>query len=326
MWWMRHAVPLVLAAFVLYVSPSLRSQAESPTGPVIEGKVVRAVATGAREMILVTSNVMNAHGASRTMESRGQEQGNSAPAFDVASINEDRSGAQDGGVRFQDGRFTVTSLPVRWIIRWAYGLRDYQMTGLPNWSETRYEVQATYSPPSAGLDAVQAMAQRLLADRFALRARRAQREMRVYHLVKANDNGDLGAKLKPSDVDCEKLAAQPPALPAAGARETPSCTAWVNYGMVTGLGRTMPQLARALDDIVGAPVVDRTGLTGSWNFDMRWSVPTLNDSGAELRTPQVESIAGLFAALRDELGLKLIETRGPIDVLVIDSLSRPTPN
>jgi uncharacterized protein (TIGR03435 family) len=88
----------------------------------------------------------------------------------------------------------------------------------------------------------------------------------------------------------------------------------------------MPQLARYLDDLVGAPVLDRTGLAGYWNFDVQWDVPTPNDSRAELRTPPVESIAGLLAALQDHLGLKLTATRGPVDTLVIDSISRSTPN
>ncbi len=249
----------------------------------------------------------------------------SAPAqFDVASIREDTSGAQEGFFRFANGRFTVTSMPVRWIIRWAYGLRDYQVTGLPNWTETRYEIQATYAPHSAGLDAVKVMTQRLLADRFALRARRESREMRGYHLVKASAAGPLGPKLRPSDVDCGQPA--PPAPVVPGKPPVPRCTAWVNYGMVHGFSRTMPQLAAYLDDLVGAPVVDRTGLGGVWNFDVEWTVPARSDASAELRTPPVESIAGLFTALEDALGLRLTATRGPVDVLVIDAVSRPTSN
>jgi uncharacterized protein (TIGR03435 family) len=136
--------------------------------------------------------------------SRGQEPASDTAAFEVASIHENRSGEQDGFFRFANRRFTVTNLPVRWIIRWAYDLRDYQVSGLPNWTETRYEIQATYSPPSAGLEAVRAMTQRLLADRFGLRARREQREMRLYHLVRANDNGRMGPKMTPSNVDHER--------------------------------------------------------------------------------------------------------------------------
>jgi uncharacterized protein (TIGR03435 family) len=258
--------------------------------------------------------------------SRGQEPASDTAAFEVASIHENRSGEQDGFFRFANGRFTVTNQAVRWIIRWAHDLRDYQVSGLPNWTETRYEIQATYSPPSAGLEAVRVMTQRLLADRFALRARREQREMPLYHLVRVNDNGRMGPKMAPSDVDCDRLATRPPTPVAPGQRPGPTCTAWVNYGMLRGFSRTMPQLARALDDVVGAPVVDRTGLAGYWDFDVQWSVLTPNDSRAELRTPPVEAIAGLFAALQDQLGLKLTAARGPVDVLVIDSISRPTPN
>ena len=264
--------------------------------------------------------------ASWAVKSRGQEQATGAAAFEVASINENRSGELDGVFRFANGRFRVTNQAVRWIIRWAYGLREYQISGLPNWTETRYEIQATYSPPSAGLDAIRAMTQRLLADRFALRARREPREMRVYHLVTANDSRGLGPKLTRSDIDCDTLAGQPPAPLAPGQRAVPTCTAWVTLGMVHGFNRTMPQFARYLDDVVGAPVVDRTGLTGYWNFDVQWSTPALAEPPTELRTPTVESIAGLFSALQDQVGLKLIEARGPVDVLVIDSISRPTPN
>ncbi len=246
-----------------------------------------------------------------------------ATAFEVASIHESRSDSQEGFFRFANGRFSVTNMPVRWIIRWAYGLRDYQVTNLPNGTETRYDIQATYAPASASLDAVKAMTQRLLADRFALRVRRESREMRIYRLVRADAAGPPGPGLRPSAVDCGQPATPAPVVP--GKPPAPRCTAWVNYGMVRGFGRTMPQLAAYLDDLVSAPVEDRTGLTGYWNFDVEWAVP-MPGIAQELRTPAVESIAGLFAALEDSLGLRLTATRGPVDVLVVESVSRPTPN
>jgi uncharacterized protein (TIGR03435 family) len=264
--------------------------------------------------------------ASVAIESRGQEQAAAAAAFAVASIHENHSGDQDGFVRFENGRFSVTNLQVRWMIRWAYALRDYQVVGLPNWTETRYDIQATYTPPSAGADAIRVMVQRLLADRFALQTRHEPREMRVYQLVKAHDGRGLGPKMTPSNIDCEAPAAQPSAPLEPGQRPVPRCTAWVTYGMVHGFSRTMAQLSRYLDDVVGAPVVDRTGLTGYWDFDVQWSVPTTNEPPAEMRTPPVESIAGLFPALQEQVGLKLTTTRGPVDVLIIDSVSRPTPD
>jgi uncharacterized protein (TIGR03435 family) len=246
-------------------------------------------------------------------------------SFDVASIRENTSGGQEGFFRFANGRFTVTNLPVRWIIRWAHDLRDYQVTGLPGWAETRYEVQATYAPPSAGLGALRTMMQGLLTSRFALQAHREVREMRVYHLMKMKDGAALGPRLRPSDVDCSQPA--PPPVPlGTGTSPTPRCTAWVNYGMVHGFSRSMPQLAAYLDDLVGAPVIDRTGLSGNWNFDVEWAVPAAYTAPAELRTPPVDAIAGLFAALEDSLGLRLTAARAPVDVLVVESMSRPTPN
>ena len=75
--------------------------------------------------------------ASWAVKPRGQEQASGAAAFEVASINENRSGELDGVFRFANGRFRVTNQAVRWIIRWVDDLKDYQISGLPNWTETR---------------------------------------------------------------------------------------------------------------------------------------------------------------------------------------------
>jgi uncharacterized protein (TIGR03435 family) len=86
----------------------------------------------------------------------------------------------------------------------------------------------------------------------------------------------------------------------------------------------MADLARALDEVVGSPVVDRTGLTGTWDYDLRWTLPARPLGEPNQQT--IESSAEVFTGLREQLGLKLDATRAPYDVLVIDAVSRPTSN
>lgn len=254
---------------------------------------------------------------------QGPSPGNAT--FEVASVRDSSSLEQDGLFSFKGGHFQVTNQSLRWIIRWAYGLRDYQVIGLPGWADRqRFEIRATYSPASADAATVRTMLQRLLADRFAMRSHREQREIRLYHLVKANENGSLGPKLMASNVDCQKVAASPPAPSAKGQRPRPTCASFGGADQITGFTRTMADLTRALDEVVGSPVVDRTGLTGTWDYDLRWTRPA--GPPAEPNQQTIESSGEVFAGLREQLGLKLEATRAPYDVLVVDAVSRPTSN
>jgi uncharacterized protein (TIGR03435 family) len=245
--------------------------------------------------------------------------------FEVASVRDSSSLEQDGLFNFEAGHLQVTNSSLRWIIRWAYGLRDYQVIGLPGWADRqRFEIRATYSPASADAATVRTMLLRLLADRFAMQSHREQREIRLYQLVKANENESLGPKLTASNVDCQKVAASPPAPSANGQRPRPTCIAFGGADQITGFTKTMADLARALDEVVGSPVVDRTGLTGTWDYDLRWTRPA--GPPAEPNKQPIESSAEVFTGLREQLGLKLEATRAPYDVLVVDAVSRPTSN
>jgi uncharacterized protein (TIGR03435 family) len=245
--------------------------------------------------------------------------------FEVASVRDSSSLEQDGLFSFKAGHFQVTNQSLRWIIRWAYDLRDYQVVGLPGWAERqRFEIRATYLPASADAATVRTMLQRLLAERFAMRSHREQHEIRLYQLVKANENGSLGPKLTASNVDCQTVAASPPAPSANGERPRPACVSFGGADQITGFTKTMADLTKALDEVVGSPVVDRTGLTGTWDYDLRWTLPA--GPPAEPNQQTIESSAQVFTGLREQLGLKLEATRAPYDVLVVDAVSRPTSN
>jgi uncharacterized protein (TIGR03435 family) len=234
------------------------------------------------------------------------------PGFEVASINENRSGGLDGVFNRQPGRFTVTNLSLEWIIQTAYGIREYQLVNAPNWTSRRYDIAATFAPPDASQDEVRLMLQRLLAERFGLRIRREQRPLRIYELTQSRP-GVLGRKLQPSP---QSGCAQAP--PAA-----PQCRRFMTTFFIKGLW-SMTQLARSLEQVMGTPVVDRSNLTGVFDVDLQWG--NTGNFGEVISTLAVDEQAALLTALREQLGLKLDTARAPYEVIVVDAVSEPTPN
>jgi uncharacterized protein (TIGR03435 family) len=151
-----------------------------------------------------------------------------------------------------------------------------------------------------------------------LRVHREPRAIPVYALVAARDTRQLGPQLTRSATDCSQPA--PPATD--GARPQPRCVIFAGASIIRGFARTMPQLAERLEEIVGAPVLDRTELQGVFDFDLRWGTEGTRDPS--IQSP--EDLASLFTALQEQLGLKLQSTHGQYDVVVVDSVARPTAN
>jgi len=245
----------------------------------------------------------------------------SAPlAFDAVSIKENKTVSQDGIISgATPGRFTVTNSSVASIIRYAYRLKDYQLIGVPEWaSSTPYDVIATYPEDTAAPtdEQVRRMVEALLADRFGLQTHRETRQLPAYELRLARGDGRLGPQLVPSTIDCDK---QPPQ--ATGRGGFPICQGFQNRSLISGRGGRLDGLATALEAMVRQKVLDRTGLTGRYDFTMRWEGAR---GSAEHAT--VEEIAAMMTALQDQLGLKLESTRAPEDVVVVDAVRRPTAN
>jgi uncharacterized protein (TIGR03435 family) len=225
-------------------------------------------------------------------------------ALDVASVKENTSASQEGFVRLQPGRVTITNLSLRSLLRYAFTLREQQLIGAPGWTSQTYDIAATYHG-DADTQTVRAMLQRLLADRFGLRAHHEQRELPTYALG-VERAGVPGPNLKPSSLDCGRDAA--------------ACRGFANRWMIRSAGMTMAQLAVRLQPLVARPVEDRTGLAGSFTLDLKWG-----DAGPpETERPATaDEAAALITALRDQLGLTLVSTRGRFDVVVVDAISRP---
>jgi uncharacterized protein (TIGR03435 family) len=247
-----------------------------------------------------------------------------APTFEVASVKPNKSGDPNTNFGIQGDRFTATNSTLRELIRITYGVRDLQIVDAPDWIETeRFDVIGKASAPLKS-GAVPAEARQLLADRFRLRVHNETRELPIYALVVANSDGKLGPSIQPVAVDrCPEAIAraeararsgQPPAAPVPGQRMT--CGLGYNSGVLTGGSISLAPLAQRLSPIVGRVVVDRTGLTGKFDFDLKWA----QDSSADAAGPSI------FTALQEQLGLKLESARGPVDVLVIDHIERPSPD
>ena len=254
--------------------------------------------------------------------------------FDVVSVKENTSADQEGHFRSSPSRFTVTNIPLRAIILHAYQLLDHQVIGAPEWTDTPFDIIGTFPAGRAFThEDGRLMLRKVLADRFGLKSHRETRELPAYALVLARKDGALGPLLEKSDVDCVQwLADKRPQMGGGGPRPAglggarPACMMMATRQMLSGGTQTIERLAITLQSMVGRPVMDRTGLTGTFNMEMRWT-----PSGDVALPPGANasrSDAGpsIFTAVQEQLGLKLEPTREPFDVLVIDAIQRPTPD
>jgi uncharacterized protein (TIGR03435 family) len=248
------------------------------------------------------------------------------PAFDVATIKPPADPTAFSGSMVQPGgRYIGQNMALRLMIKTAYGVHDSQIIGGPPWMDSdRWDINAKaegYKDSLTFRDQARLMVRPLLADRFKLVLHHEQRELPVYALtlVKANE---LGPKLRRNDErDCDKPV--PPIPAVEGAAEPPFPLPCGSDGFnARHLAARAMTLNYLLIDVrrttIDRVVVDHTGLTGKFDWEVQW-VPE------DLRvTPAARPEGpGIFDAFRDQLGLKLEPTRDKVDVLVIDHAERP---
>ena len=237
-----------------------------------------------------------------------------APRFEVASLKERDRNVPVGLVGMQEtpGRLVNRCATLRSFIYYAYlRISSTPIEGLPNWANPpcspidtadTYEFQATL-PVDATKDDVRLMLQAFLAERFKLMVHWETRTLPVYALVVASG----GFKLKPTDPKDDKPRARgalacPP--------DDPGCRI-IAMGSVD-----LVQIAGALAFNVGRPVIDKTGLPGTYYFDVKYAGDNAPNS----------SLPSLVGALKEQFGLELKAETGPVEVLVIDRAEKPTPN
>lgn len=160
------------------------------------------------------------------------------------------------------------------------------------------------------------MLRTLLTERFTLAFHRETREVPIYALVVARADGKLGPQLLPSTL-AECAERTPPNN--TGSAPIPCGGGFARVGDLAGRAVAFPVLAANLSNAADRPVVDRTGLTGTFDWQLRWTPDPLPP------TQPLDTVT-LFTALQEQLGLRLDSTHGPVEVLVIDSVERPTPD
>jgi len=224
--------------------------------------------------------------------------------FEVASVKRwVRTGrGMNVGVSISGPRVTISAMGLTGIIEHAYNLKPYQISGGPAWIESeRYDIAAKVEGESApSMEQVHRMLQTLLADRFQLRHHRETREMPVYALVA----GKNGPKLKES---------------SPGTEESFGVTGKNGLMQMTVAHGNMEQLALQLSSSVERPVIDKTGLTGYYDYKLSDLAPanaTAPDSNGE----------SVFTALQEQLGLKLEPQKGPVTMFLIDHVEKPSEN
>jgi uncharacterized protein (TIGR03435 family) len=263
------------------------------------------------------------------------------PEFEVASVKKSAPGAAGQvniGVHIDGAMVRYSSLPMRSYIRMAYRVSDYQVLG-PDWLATENFDIAAKLPEGATRAQIPEMIQSLLAERFKLVLHSDKKEFAVYALVVAKN----GPKLKEPAPD-SSAEASPGANTAVDVNVTAGRGGGVidmGHGSSIGYGRdrleakkvTLSALAFAVERLLDRPVVDMTGISGTYDFSLEYSWDELRSlvrtsSGGATELPANPDAPGnsIFTSVA-AFGLKLEPRKAPIEVLVVDRIERtPTEN
>jgi uncharacterized protein (TIGR03435 family) len=256
-----------------------------------------------------------------------------SPTFDVASIKPTAPETRGTFLNFQPPNgLKVSNAPLLMLITFAYDVREFQVTGGPGWVQSdRYDLLAKAEGTGGKDDGpsdfrkmsdpqretkVKEMRERvraLLADRFQLTVHRETKEGSVYALVVAKN----GSKLEEGKEGADG---------SQGLRG--------GRGELTGMLAPMQMVVNFLSGQLGRPIVDKTELKGKYNFKLKWA-PDMGMGGNEMERknpggegPTASTPDGptLFTALQEQLGLKLESQKGPIEMIVIDRVEKPSEN
>lgn len=242
---------------------------------------------------------------SGTTWSRGNFSGQSVAqarvAFDVVSIKSSDPKSLGFSIRPKPNQFMVRGASIKFLIGYAYHLHDFQISGLPAWAKTaRFDIDAKMDDESIGISdraqgekLLEERLQTILIDRFHLSAHESNQPLAVYRLEVENG----GSKLRHSHTNTGYTS---------------------STGLLVCSDTTMESLASMLSDELNEIVLDKTGLTGSYEFSLKWTPAYL----------QTEDSAdpGIFTSLKEQLGLRLVPAKEPVPVLTIDGIQQPSGN
>ncbi|SEB71890.1 TIGR03435 family protein [Terriglobus roseus] len=234
------------------------------------------------------------------------------PSFEVATIKPVDPAPKAGRFMRVEGthRFVARNYTLRLLIAAAYDLNPRTISGGQGWVDTdKYEIQAvTPGETAPDHDAQMLMLRSLLAERFHLAFHRESKIFAIYEITVAKGGPKLAPSLTP---------------------EAPPQTVSVVYPdkmVMPARNATIGDLARVMQRaILDRPVVDRTGLTNRYNFNLEWAPDETQFSG-DVPPPEESQSPPLLLAMRQQLGLQMTAVKGPVDTIVIDRAHKPTAN
>jgi bla regulator protein BlaR1 len=245
--------------------------------------------------------------------------GADVPEFEAATIKPNKAGSNRRSFMYNQTGMSMEGVPVQMMLQDTFNVTEDRILGVPNWVKTdRFDVEAKV--PSADTPKIdhltieqrRFMLQSLLAERFNLKYHHETKELPVYTLVIAK--GGLKLKPNPAGVDHEQ----------SGIRSN-------GRGDFEGMNANMNVLCHVLSEQpeLSHTIIDKTGLTGSFDFHLQWTPSDSSPAGPDGNSTSSEPDSNkpsLFTALQEQLGLKLESQKGPVDVIVIDHIDRPSPN
>lgn len=261
------------------------------------------------------------------------------PAFDVATIKPSKGPGPDKKIGMwatPDG-FSAWFITPQQIISIAYGVKSFQISGGPSWLPSeRFDIEAKMDATTADvlaklnqdqrMLAQQQMLQALLANRLQLTVHRETKESTIYTLVIAKGGPKLQVA-KPGDTYPNGFTFPDGTHAGAGSMSGSQVT-----GDLTAQAVPIARLVQSLTQMLGHPVSDKTELKGVYDFKLRFTPddrlqPPPGSTNERLPLPPADSTApSLFNALQEQLGLKLVAAKGPVEILVVDHIERPSEN
>jgi bla regulator protein BlaR1 len=230
------------------------------------------------------------------------------PSFEVASVKPADPSDKPGFLHTAPGRMELDGVTVKMLIQQAWAISGYRIFGGPSWLDsTRYNIAAK-AADGAGkltLDQMRPMLQTLLTDRFHLVVHRETKELPLYRLVVSRN----GKKFSESAASGEPQSR-------------------MSTGQIHDEKASLDTLASQLGQQLGRFVVNQTGLRGDFALHLQWTPDPGQNQGGDSDAPPPAGADGpsLFTALQEQLGLKLESSKGPVEVLVIDTAEKPDAN
>ena len=246
------------------------------------------------------------------------------PRYEVASVRENKNPNPAWNMYFTGDGVHAMDVTLLWALSEAYGVRDLSLiSGGPAWAdEKRFDIEAKYDVsqyPKLTREQQQEMLQQLLADRFKLVVHKEAKEFPLYALV-VTKSGPKFEGTKPEDVRHNRMGGEVCVVTKAQPRK----------GLLAMEGCALPDLANTLYGValhdLARRVVDQTDLKGRYTLELHWTPIDTANPGATAPSADGASGPSIFDAVKEQLGLELKPTKGPIDTMVIDHAELPTEN